>query len=126
MKRGWIAVAMIALSLLIAGSEYLYTTQNAQVYLTMLNDADEKMEQNETEDALSVAERLDTRFSKESKIYEIFTFHSDVLSISTDLAALRRYAQAGDTAQYLATSAQVKRKIIALSNNRVPRIENIL
>lgn len=126
MKRGWIAILMIALSLLTAGIEYLYVTGNAGVYLDMLNEADGDMEQNQVPEAQSVVERLDYRYQKQSKIFDIFMYHSDVNSVGSDLAMLRRYAQVGDTAEFLATSARAKRQILSFSNAKLPTLENIL
>ena len=72
MKRGWIALAMIAVSLLLGGIEAIYVTSNADVYVQMLDDADEKMANNLVYEAESVAGRLDTRFTKQSAVFNVF------------------------------------------------------
>lgn len=117
---------MIALSLLLAGFENIYVTMNSAVYLNMLNEADADMEQNMVEEALSIVERLDYRFDKQSKVFESLMYHSEIGAVSSDLAMLRRYAQTGDTGEFLATSAKAKREIVTISNDRLPRIENLL
>lgn len=114
MKRGWIAVIMIALSLLLGGTEYLYVTSNADAYVKMLDDADEKMAHNLVYEAESAAERLDNRFRKQSAMFNIFMFHSEIGHISSDLAMLRRYAQTGSVEDFLATSACAKREILGI------------
>lgn len=125
MKRGWIALGMIALSLLLGGIEYLYVTSNADVYLQLLDEADEKMAQNEVYQAASVAERLNTRFQKQSGVFNIFMFHSELGHISSDLAMLTQYAQTGATPDFLATSACVRSKIAAIKNAKLMKWENI-
>ncbi len=125
MKRGWIAVGLIAVSLIIGGVEYLYTASAARIYTEMLNDADACMEDNDAYEAQSITERLDHRFNEDKEILKSFSFHSDINAIGNDLAALRRYAQTGNTADYLALSAQTKRRILALSELRSPRLGNI-
>ena len=90
MKRGWIALAMIALSLVLGGIEYIYVTSNADAYVKMLDDADEKIAHNLVYEAESAAERLDNRFRKQSGIFNIFMYHSEMEHISCDLAMLRR------------------------------------
>ena len=105
MKRGWIALIMILLSLTLGGIEYIYVTTNADAYVQMLDDADEKIMQNQVYEAQSVAERLDHRFQKQSGLFNVFMYHTEIGHISSDLAMLRRYAQTGSVEDFLATSA---------------------
>lgn len=126
MKRAWIAIGLIVLSLILGGAEYLYAATAAKVYTEMLNEADEHMERNEAYEVQSITERLDHRFGEDAGLFDMLSFHSEINAISYDLASLRRYAQTGNTADYLALSAQVKRKILTLADIRSPRLENIL
>ena len=126
MKRGWIALGLIAAALVLSGAEYLFTASAAHTYTQMLNEADACMESGDTEGAQSLAERLDHRFNEDKGILHIFSFHSDINAIGGDLAVLRRYAQNDSLADFLATSAQAKRRILTLRELRVPRLGNIL
>ncbi|MBQ3265033.1 MAG: DUF4363 family protein [Ruminococcus sp.] len=125
MKRGWIAVIMIALSLLLGGIEYLYVTSSTDSYLQMLDDADGKMARGETYEAAETAKRLDNRFRRQSGMFNIFMFHSDVGHISSDLAMLKSYAQTGSAEEFLATSACAKREITAIRESKMMMWENI-
>ena len=126
MKRGWIALGMIALTMLLGGVEYIYVTSNADAYINMLDSADEKMMHNEVLDAETEAEKLDNRFRKQSGMFNIFMFHSEVGHISSDLAMLRQYARTADTEDFLATSACARRKIQDIKNAKLMKWENIL
>lgn len=126
MKRAWIAVGLILASVALGCAEYLYTATTAEIYTKMLNDADACMEQNDAYEAQSLTERLDHRFNEDRAILHIFSYHTDVNAVGNDLAALRRYAQTGSTAEFLAVSAQAKRRILAISELRSPRLGNIL
>ena len=126
MKRGWIALGMIALVLLLGGVEYIYVTSNADAYIKMLDSADEKMMHNEVLDAETEAEKLDNRFRKQSGMFNIFMFHSEVGHISSDLAMLKQYARTADTEDFLATSACARRKIQDIKNAKLMKWENIL
>lgn len=118
MKRGWIAIVMIALSLICGGFEYIYVTGNANVYAGMLDDADDKMEHSLIKDAESVVRRLDHRFKSESGVLNMFMNHGGADNISSDLAMLCRYAQTGDTEEFLATSARAKREILTMRESK--------
>ena len=125
MKRGC-ALGMIALALLLGGVEYIYVTSNADAYIKMLDSADEKMMHNEVLDAETEAEKLDNRFRKQSGMFNIFMFHSEVGHISSDLAMLKQYARTADTEDFLATSACARRKIQDIKNAKLMKWENIL
>ena len=125
MKRGWIALAMLGLAMLLGGIEYVYVTSNADAYIKMLDSADEKMRHNEVLEAETEAEKLDNRFRKQSGIFNIFMFHSEVGHISSDLAMLRQYARTGDKEDFLATSACAGRKIQDIKNSKLMKWENI-
>ena len=117
---------MIALAMLLGGGEYIYVTSNADAYIKMLDSADEKMMHNEVLDAETEAEKLDNRFRKQSGMFNIFMFHSEVGHISSDLAMLRQYARTADTEDFLATSACARRKIQDIKNAKLMKWENIL
>lgn len=125
MKRGWIALIMILLSLTLGGIEYIYVTTNADAYVQMLDDADEKIMQNQVYEAQSVAERLDHRFQKQSGLFNVFMYHTEIGHISSDLAMLRRYAQTGSVEDFLATSACAKREILAIKESKRMSFGNI-
>ena len=126
MKRGWIALGLIAAVIALSGLEYLFTANAAHIYTEILNEADACMESGDSQGALSLTERLDHRFGEDKNVLHIFSFHSDINTIGGDLAALRRYAQSGSIPEYLAVSAQTKRRIFALLELRTPRLGNIL
>jgi len=126
MKRFWIALAMLAIVIIAGVAEYLYINANVGILVDLLNEADESIEQQDMYAAQDIAERLDTRFSNNARIFDIFMFHSEVTEIGKGLAALRRYSQTGEVSEFLATSARIKRELISMKNSRVPRLENIL
>lgn len=116
---------MLAFSLILGGAEYLYVTSSADVYSKMLDEADEKMAQNDIYGAESAAQRLKYRFDKESGMFNIFMYHSEVGSIAIDLAMLERYAQTGCTEEFLATSAKAKRELMTVKYSKQLKWDNI-
>ncbi len=126
MKRAWIALGLIIASLIIGGIDYIYTATAAKIYTDMLTEGDAHMEQNEAYEAQSLTERLDHRFNEDRQILHIFSFHSEINAIANDFAAMKRYALTGNTADYLAVSAQARERILALKEMRTPKLGNIL
>ena len=91
----------------------------------MLDEADDKMEHSLIKDAESVVRRLDHRFRSESGVLNMFMTHGGADNISSDLAMLCRYAQTGDTDEFLATSARAKREILILRESKALSWGNI-
>ncbi len=125
MRRGWIALVMVGLSLILGGVEYFTVTSGVDRCIAMLDEADRHIANNEIADAQSTAERLDRRFAGESVLFDIFMYHSEVSTIANDLAMLRRYAETGEISEFLATSAKAKHELIALKNSKQLRLENV-
>lgn len=126
MKRGWIALGMILLSLLLGIVEYSYVTSNSDVYLSMLEEADQRMEEHDFIGAASTSKRLNNRFKHKSGMFNIFMYHSEVGDIESDLMMMIRYAQTGSSAEFLATSACARREILSIRQSKQLRWDNIL
>ena len=126
MKRGWLALIMVAAALLISGMEYLNLSANTEVCIKMLDEADAAAGNRDFVLAESIAKRLDHRFQEQSRGLDFFLYHEEVKNITKALAALRRYGQMGDDTEFLALSARIKRELISIQNTRIPRLEHIL
>ena len=125
MKRIWAALAMILIAVGVSVAETMYLGSGAELCIAMLEEADAHMENNEIAEAQSLSARLERRFENQAPVYDIFLFHGEVLDISKALAALRRYAQTGDTAEYLAASARIKKVLQSIRGTRTPSFGNI-
>lgn len=125
MKRGWAALALVLVAVALSIAEAFTLDGSIRVCVDMLNEADAHMEQNEIYDALSLTERVDHRFEKEAELLDILIYHGELTEISKGLAQLRRYAQTGSTAEYLALSAGVKRSLLYLKSSRLPSLGNV-
>ena len=126
MKRGWAALVMILIAVALSVGESQYLEKSIRACVQMLDEADDHMEKNEIYEAQSLAQRIDHRYASSAQVYDILMYHSDVLEISKGLAELRRYAQTGSTAEFLAASARIKRSLISIYETRVPGIGNVL
>ena len=126
MKRGITAAALIIASLLIAAGESVCVNADTRAYTQMLDEADAYMQNSEYAEASSAAQRLEHRFNNSSSLYNMFMFHSETQEISSSLAALSRYAYAGDASEYSAASARIRRALAIMRNARKPSAENIL
>lgn len=126
MKRGIIAVILLILAALTAGYQYVYVTTNTEMLAQMLTDADQNIEENNLLKAQEISSRLDHRYEELKKTLNIFIHHKDTEAISHNLAALRRYAETGNTADFLATSAIAKRALLSLYNTEKPCFQNVM
>lgn len=126
MKRGWIALGMIALALVLGGIEYGYVTANTDAYLSMLDEADERIAESDFIGAESSAKKLSHRFRQQSGMFNIFMYHSEVGDIESDLEKMIRYARAGDASEFSATCACAKRELQSIRQSKQLRWDNLL
>lgn len=125
MKRGWIAGLLIALSLIAGLTEYGYVRASTSMYLSLLDEAQERMASGEVHNAQSTAERLERRFEGQSGMFNIFMYHSEVGHIASDLSRLKEYARTGDASEFLATASCAKTEIEAIREAKSVRWDNI-
>lgn len=126
MKRGWAAIALILIAVGMSAAESLYLDSSIRICVEMLSEADAHMEKNEIYEAQSLAQRVDTRFGNQAGVYDVLMYHSEVMEVSKGLAELRRYAQTGSAAEFLATSARIKRALLSMRSTRLPSLGNVL
>ena len=126
MKRGWIALGMLALSLILGGVEYGYVTVNADAYLSMLEEADQRIAERDFVGAESTAKRLSNRFRHQSGMFNIFMYHSEVGNIESDLSRMISYARNGDASEFSATAACARREIRSIRDSKQLKWENVL
>lgn len=126
MKRGIIALILLILAGLAAGYQYVYVTTNTETMVDMLDQADLSVAENDLQGAKEIADRLDHRYTELEKTLHIFIHHKDTDAVSQQLAALRRYAETGNTADFLATSAIAKRALLSMYNTEAPCLQNVM
>ena len=126
MKRGVIALVMILTALAVSGAEAAVTVTGTQTCVEMLEEAEQHMERNEIAEAQSLAARLENRYGKLAGSYDLFLYHSEVLKVTAELGALRRYAQTGSTAEFLACAERIKASLLSIRSTGTPSWENLL
>ncbi len=126
MKRGIIAAVFLLLCIGITAYEYIYITVNTDSFVTMLTTAENEIEHNEILSAEEISKRAEHRFEDAERMLNLFLIHSEVDFIAQNLSKLSRYAHAGSTAEFLATSSATKKALLSLSRSEAPIIENIL
>lgn len=126
MKRGWAALVLILIAVGVSLGEWQYLDSSIHACVQLLDEADEMMEKDNYEEAQSIAQRIDRRFSSQASIYDILMYHSEVLEVSKGLAELNRYARTGNTSEFLAASARIRRSLLSMHKTRIPNIGNVL
>ena len=126
MKRGIIALILLILAGTAAGYQYLYVTSNTDMLVEMLNEADRHIEENDLLKAQDTASRLDHRYQELEKTLNIFIHHADTDAVSQSIASLRRYAETGNSADFLAVSAAAKRALLSMHNAETPCFQNVM
>lgn len=125
MKRGWIALILLLLAAALSCVQHGYVTAVGNTCVEMLDSADDLMQNNEVKEAESLTERLDNRLTQSRRLMDVFLFHSDLDALCEEIAAMRRYAHAGETTEFLAASARAKKGFHALIKDESLRWGNV-
>lgn len=126
MKRGIIALILLILAGVAAGYQYVYVTTNTDMLIEMLDETDRHIEENDLLKAQDTASRLDHRYQELEKTLNIFINHKDTDAVSAQLASLKRYAETGNSADFLAISAAAKRALLAMRDAETPCFQNVM
>ena len=125
MKRGWVAAALALIAVILAAAEWILINADTESFIGILDEADAHMESGETAEAYDAAKRLERRFDNRAHLYNMFMFHNEVSTVSGSLASMCSYARDGESAEYSAESAEVRKNLNILRNARIPSAENI-
>ena len=126
MKRGVIAVILLVICFITAGIQYVYVTSNTSMFVKMIEEADEYIENDDILSAQDAAYRLDHRYQETEQTLNIFIYHANTDAIARDIAMMRRYTQTSNSSDFLAASAACKRALMCLFNNEIPCFQNIM
>ena len=126
MKRGLAVIILLILAAILISAQYLYVTSQSELYIKMLDIAEEQLADNEVIKAQESIEKLDHRFVGSSGMLKLFLYHADVDTVSVNLSMMRRYIQHGELEEYMALSAGTKRMLHNICESQQMCVHNIL
>ncbi len=126
MKRIWVAVLLLLISLCFSVSEFFAVKYNFEKHVQMLDKAEYYFSQKEFTKSYEQCKKLQSSWAKSEKLLNIFLVHKQVDDIAQDLMTLKKYAEFKDEKSFFLTTGKTKRQLLSMKESELPDYQNIL
>ncbi|MBE6824118.1 MAG: DUF4363 family protein [Ruminococcaceae bacterium] len=126
MKRIWVAVGFLALSLIFAFAEFLIVSKSYKNYVEQIQIAEYYISDKEFSVAQDICKNIEEEWEKSRKTLNVFMIHTYSENISESIAKLSEYAQNKDKKAFLSQSSKTKRQLLYIKQSELPNLENIM
>lgn len=126
MKRIYIAIAFLILAVTVGAFEMLYVSCRIDELNEEILTADSLVENKNYDGAKEILASAEEKWEKNLCIFDILLIHDYVDEISVNLSEMRSYVATGNSEDYLAQSAGIKKQLTSIKDSELVEIENIL
>ena len=127
MKRMYIAVALIIISLTIGVTE-MYTVKNTvKECISGLKSVNESIYSGNIKTAIKKCDNIAKKFEDQSdNILYCYYNHKELDSINENIVTLREYLKYNKKSDYYAVLAIIKKQLKSMEDEEIPKLQNIL
>ncbi len=127
MKRMYIAVALIIISLTIGVTE-MYTVKNTvKECISGLKSVNESIYSGNIKTAIKKCDNIAKKFEdKSDNILYCYYNHKELDSINENIVTLREYLKYNKKSDYYAVLAIIKKQLKSMEDEEIPKLQNIL
>lgn len=126
MKRIYIAILFIIISLCAAAFETGYISAKVELFTAKIDLADKMMYQGETEQAARICLEAENEWNESSKIIDMLLIHDYVDSIGNNISQMKSLAENDSKELYFAKSVAAKKELASIKESEYPFVENIM
>lgn len=126
MKRIYIAIFLIILSLFFATTEYILISKNCEFFSENLDIAEQHCSNNEFTKAFDSIKQTQKEWDKKSKALNSFIDQTHTQNVNDCLFELLETAKNNDSKQFLSLCHKTKRQLLSIKESELPCFENIL
>lgn len=126
MKRIYIAIAFIILTVSFAVFESYYISKQTDDMIRKIEETDNSVKENNFDAAYNTISRIQEKWEEKSWIIEIMLLHDSSDSINQNLSELSIYAKLENKDSYFPKSVSIKKQLTVLKESELLSLENIL
>ncbi|MBR2715438.1 MAG: DUF4363 family protein [Ruminococcus sp.] len=126
MRRIWVAVALIAICISLALSEFYIVEKNYEHYIDKVNLTSAYFSYKEYKTAELHAENMVKEWQKSSKKLNAFLSHDKTDEINENFSQLVEFINSKDKVMFSSTCEKIKRQLLCLKKSELPNLENIM
>ena len=126
MKRIYIAIFLLALTIVASVFELRFIGREADGVTQQIEAIDGYMRRSEFDTAIKQCRTLEEKWSKTSENIDIMLIHDYVDSIGLSITKMRAGAETKNAVLYFSESASAKKALASIKGSEYPNFENIL
>ena len=126
MKRLYVAIALIVISLSFAVSEYILIQKSYKDFYPVIEKAEKYCSEKEFSDAFKTINYAQTEWDKKSKLLNSFIDHTHTENINENYFQLLEMAQKKEDVEFLSLCEKTKRQLLSLKESELPSFDNIM
>ena len=126
MKRLWVAISLLAISIFFATFENIMVLKNYNRFTPILEKAEEYCSKNEFSKAYETIESAQLVWEKKSKVLNSLIDHTHVDNINESFFQLLESAQKQEQVEFLSICNKTKRQLLSMKESELPSFDNIM
>ena len=126
MKRIFISLGLMALSLGVSLFEIGYVKSKTENCLAQIEEIDRMTGSGQTAQALAQCRALESAWVEDVKKIDVLLIHDYVDGVGTGIAKMRVHLENGNADMYFSESANAKKGLASIKGSEYPFLENIL
>ncbi len=126
MKRIYIAVVLVLLTLCIGALETGYVTAKTDMFIDKIERADKLMKRNEFSEAIKLCQNTEKEWYDNAKAIDMLLIHDYVDDIGLSISKMTSFAESKNTDMYFSESSDAKKQLASIKESEYPLIENLL
>ena len=126
MKRLWVAISLLAISIFFATFENIMVLKNYNRFTPILDKAEEYCSENEFSKAYETIESAQLVWDKKSKVLNSLIDHTHVDNINESFFQLLESAQKHEQVEFLSICNKTKRQLLSMKESELPSFDNIM
>lgn len=126
MKRLWVAIFLLALSIFFATFENITVLKNYNIFTPILDKAENYCSNEEFSEAFDTIEQAQLIWDKKSKVLNSLIDHTHTENINESFFQLLESAKKQEKVEFLSICNKTKRQLLSMKESELPSFENIM
>ena len=126
MKRLYVAISLIIISLFFAVSEYIMIQKCYKDFTPVIDVAQEYCSGKKFQEAYETISLAQEKWDKKSKFMNSFIDHTHTENINENFFQLLEMAQKQEDVEFLSLCEKTKRQLLSMKESELPSFDNIM
>ena len=126
MKRLWVAILLLVISIFFATFENITVMNNYKKFTPILEKAEQYCSDKEFSKAFDTIKQAQLSWDKKSKVLNSLIDHTHTENINESFFQLLESAQKQESVEFLSICNKTKRQLLSMKESELPSFDNIM